>query len=81
MELALPPQHVSDWHAVLHLTVYPEWSRLSAMTYCLSKAHHQVGRDLFTPRILDRPATEWDAVQSLSYGIDLLSARLWPYSD
>lgn len=81
MELELPPSAVSDWHLVVHLGLYPEWSRLSAMTYCLHRRHHQTGRDLFTPRILERPETEWDAIQSLLFGIDLLSARKWPYSD
>lgn len=77
MELVLPSSAVSDWHLVLHLGLYPEWSKLTARTYQLSGAHPSPSRALFSPRILERPATEWDAIQSLSFGIDLLSQRLY----
>jgi hypothetical protein len=77
MKLELPPPAVSDWHLVVHLGLYPEWSRLSASTYGLSKRHPSPSCALFTPRILGRPENEWDAIQSLSYGIDLLCARLY----
>lgn len=81
MKLVLPPPAALDWHLVLHLTLYPEWSRLSSRTYCLNKRALEPSRDLFTPRILERPATEWDAVQSLELGLDLLSRRLWPHEE
>lgn len=77
MELVLPSSDEVDWHLVLHLTLYPEWSKLSARTYQLSGAHPSPSRALFTPRILERPATEWDAIQSLAYGIDLLCGRIY----
>ena len=77
MKLVLPPSAASDWHLVLHLGLYPEWSRLTARTYSLSSRHTAPSRALLSPRTLQRPATEWDALESLQYGIDLLSAGLY----
>lgn len=77
MDLALPPPDASDWHLVLHLGLYPEWSKLTGRTYQLSGAHPSPSRALFSPRILVRPETEWDAIQCLSFGIDLLSRSLY----
>jgi hypothetical protein len=77
MELVLPPAAVSDWHLVLRLSLYPEWSKLHSYHYNLGKSHPSPSKELFTPRTLERPRTEWDAVQSLSFGVDLLSRRLW----
>lgn len=77
MELVLPSSAVSDWHLVLHLGLYPEWSKLTAHTSGWSKAHPSPTRELFTPRILARPETEWDAIQCLLFGIDLLSQKLY----
>lgn len=81
MELALPPSGVTDHHFVLHLGLYPEWSKLTAVTYNLSKAHHQTSKPLFSPRIMAPPASEWEVIQSLEFGLDLLSRRLWYAED
>jgi hypothetical protein len=77
MDLVLPPSGVSDWHLVLHLGLYPEWSKLTARTYQLSGSNPAPSRALFSPRILERPGSEWDAVQSLALGIDLICGRLY----
>lgn len=77
MELALPPSVVSDWHLVLHVGLYPEWSKLTARTYQLSGQRPSPSRALFSPRIMERPATEWDLLQTLAFGIDLLSRPLF----
>jgi len=80
MELVLPSPAVSDWHLVLRLSLYPEWSKLHSYHYSTTGAHPSPSRALFTTRTLERPATEWDAIQSLSYGIDILSRRLYDWA-
>lgn len=79
MELSLPELGVSDWHLVLRLSLYPEWSKLHGYTYNLSKSHAQPSKALFTARTLDRPNSEWDALQCLLLGVDLLACRLYPW--
>lgn len=79
MELQLPSSHVSDWHLVLRLSLYPERSKLHGYTYKLNAATPTPSVQLFTPRLLDRPECEWDALQSLLLGVDLIAGRLYPW--
>lgn len=81
MMLSLPPSGASDWHLVLRLSLYPERAKLHGYTYSLARRHLTPTRALFTPRVLERPTTEWDALQSLMLGVDLLAGRLYPWGD
>jgi hypothetical protein len=77
MELVLPSPAASDWHLVVRLSLYPEWSKLHSYHYSTASSHPSPSKALFTTRTLPRPRDEWDAIQSLSYGIDLLCGRLY----
>jgi len=78
MDRLLPPPGVLDWHFVLHLAVYPERAKLSAVTYRLSGVRPSPSKALFTPRLLQPPTTEWDTLQSTSLAIDILAGKLFP---
>ena len=77
LETILPPRPAADWHLTMRLSVYPNQSRLQAFTYTFARGKRSTSNQLFTPRIMSVPETDWDVVQSLAYGIDLVSARRW----
>jgi hypothetical protein len=73
VQLCIPPRPAEDWHLVLRLSLYPNRSKLQAFSYSFHHQKRSPSRQLFNPRFLDRPETHWEAVQALSYGVDLLS--------
>lgn len=78
MELTVPPLSIPDWHLVLRYSVYPEWSKLHCYTYDFQKAPRSPSRALWTPIQMDRPTSDWDLIQGLAFGVDLLTARAFP---
>lgn len=78
MHLWMPPVEATDWHLVLRLAVYPEQSKLYCYSYNLGKRRKEAQRHLFTARELDRPRSEWEMLQAMAYGVDLLTARTYP---
>lgn len=73
MPLRIPPRPAEDWHLVLRLSLYPSRSKLQAFTYAFNGPKRTASTQLFRPRLLDRPETQWEAVQALAYGVDILS--------
>lgn len=71
----LPPRPAADWHLVLRLSIYPNRSKLQGFTYTFHTGKRSPTHQLFTPRFLDRPDTDWDVVQTLAFGVDLLTNR------
>jgi hypothetical protein len=71
--LLMPPRPADDWHLVLRLSLYSNRSKLQGFTYSFRHSKRTPTRPVFPPRFLDRPETEWEAVQSLALGVDLLT--------
>ena len=75
MQTLLPPRPAADWHLVLRLSLYPNRSKLQAFTYSFASSKRTPSKQLFTPRFLDRPDTDWEVVQTIAHGVDLLAYR------
>lgn len=78
MPLVLPPAAAVDWHLVLRLSLYTDSSSLHCYSYQLSKRRKEQSRQCFPQVRLDRPRNEWEALQAMAYGVDLLTARTYP---
>lgn len=76
MALLIPADDVSDWHIAIRVSLFPGAAKLYGYTYAFAAYKKGPTRQLFSPRLIARPESDWETLQNLEQAIDILTKKI-----